>query len=106
MEELKNLKDNLLKSMFSAVSSVSDSQESAKGPTGALRDIIGGLASIAGKGKDEIVQIISREIGIAVAGAIKEPLTQILDSKKITITLEFSNRNDTKTPEKPKKKSK
>ncbi len=107
MEEFKNIKDNLLKSVFSAVASVSDNgQESGKGPAGALRDLIGSLASIAGKGKDEIVQIISREIGIAVAGVVKEPLTQILESKKIKITLELADREDHKKKTTTTKKKK
>lgn len=107
LEEFKSIKDNLLKSVFSAVASVSETtQDGSKGPTGTLRDIIGSLAGIAGKGKDEIVQIISREIGIAVAGVVKEPLTRILESKKIKITVELANRDDEKKDDSPPKKKK
>jgi hypothetical protein len=95
-DDFKTIKGTLLKSVFSAVASVSDSGNEAKSPGSAIRDIIGGLASIAGKGKDEIVQIISREIGQAVAGVIKEPLLQILEERRIKVTIEFVAKNESK----------
>lgn len=61
-------------------------------PTSTLRDLISMLASIAGKRKDEIVQMISREIGQAVAGVIKEPILRILEDQKLEITVELVNK--------------
>ena len=43
----------------------------------------------AGKGKDELVQILCREIGIATAAVFKEPLSQVLENRKLQITFEF-----------------
>jgi hypothetical protein len=99
-EEFKNIKANLLKSVFSAVASVSDAESKST----AIRDIIGGLASIAGKGKDEIVQIISREIGQAVAGVIKEPMLQILEERRVKVTIELVAKDGAKPLKKSKKK--
>lgn len=53
------------------------------------RELIGALASWAGKGKDEVVQTLCREIGQAVAAVLKEPLNQVLENKKLQFTIEF-----------------
>ncbi len=101
VDDLKSLKETLIKSVFSAVAGSSENTDEPGAATGTIRDVISSLASLAGKGKDEMVQIISREIGIAVAGVVKEPLTSILESKKITITVELTPKRKT-----TKKKSK
>jgi len=85
VDDLKSLKETLIKSIFSAVAS-----DGTNSSTGTIKELISSLATLAGKGKDEIVQIISREIGIAVAGVVKEPLISILESKKVTITIELT----------------
>lgn len=53
------------------------------------REFIATLASWAGKGKDEMVQLICREIGVATAAVLKEPLSQILENRKLQLTLEL-----------------
>jgi hypothetical protein len=56
---------------------------------GAARALIGALFARAGKGKDEVVQIIAREIGVAVAAMLKEPLSQLARHQKLQISFEF-----------------
>ena len=72
------------------------------------KDLISSLASLAGKGKDEVVQILCREIGLATAAIWKEPLAQILENRKLQITFEFVPKADEEPKSKPssKKKSK
>lgn len=76
-------------------------------PSGLLRSILGGnekenldqmsirallsaLAAWGGKGKDEIVQVLCREIGVATAAILKEPLNQVIESRKLSITIELA----------------
>jgi len=99
VDDLKSLKETLIKSIFTAVAG-----DGSGSSTGTIKELISSLASLAGKGKDEIVQIISREIGIAVAGVVKEPLTSILESKKVTITIELTPKTTTPSSTKKKKK--
>ena len=75
-----------------------------------LRELIGAMASWAGKGKDELVQILCREIGVATAAMFREPLSQILENRKLQITFEFvpkdgkpANKSKAKTKSKSKK---
>ena len=42
-----------------------------------------------GKSKDEIVQVLCREIGVATAAVLKEPLNQVLENRKLQITMEL-----------------
>jgi len=53
------------------------------------KELIGIITSFAGKSKDEMVQILCREIGTALAAVLKEPLTQVLENRKLQITLEL-----------------
>ena len=78
------------------------------------RELLSNLANWAGKGKDEIVQLICREIGYATAAVLKEPITQILKDKKLQLTLELipkevqnvDSANKTSNPKKSKKTKK
>jgi hypothetical protein len=53
------------------------------------KEFLTAMASWAGKGKDELVQVICREIGTATAMVLKEPLGKLLENKKIHITIEL-----------------
>ena len=65
------------------------------------RDLISAIASWAGKGKDEIIQVLCREIGVATAAVLKEPLTQVVENQKLVITVEFAPKSGkTERPEK------
>ncbi len=70
------------------------------------KEFIGNLATLAGKGKDEIVQLICREIGVATAAVLKEPLSQILKDKKLQLTLELVPKSSQEDPPPSKKKNK
>lgn len=52
-------------------------------------ELLSALLARAGKGKDDIIQIFSREVGVALAGMLKEPLQKFTESKKIQITIEI-----------------
>ena len=49
-----------------------------EGATSSAKEVLSALAGLAGKGKDELVQSICREIGQATAAVLKEPLAQLL----------------------------
>jgi hypothetical protein len=67
-----------------------DTSAEFKGDVPSIRELLGVAASWAGKGKDEVIQMVCREIGIATAAVLKEPLTQVVENQKLLITLEFS----------------
>ncbi|NRA64571.1 MAG: hypothetical protein HRU19_08820 [Pseudobacteriovorax sp.] len=69
------------------------------------RELVGSLATWAGKGKDEIVQIICREIGVATAAVMKEPISQMLSGKKLQLTLELVPKESVKKVTKTRKKA-
>ena len=102
VDDFKTLKDSIFKAVFSATQTGDSSK--ANNSSNSLRDMVGALASLAGKGKDEIVQIISREIGLAVAGLLREPINQALRDKKMRITIEFVP-DDTPQPKRKTKKT-
>jgi hypothetical protein len=56
----------------------------------AAKALIAAVFARAGKGKDEVVQIIAREIGLAVAAMLKEPLAQLAKHQKLQISFEFT----------------
>ena len=60
-----------------------------------FKDFIG-LSSLAETSKDEIVAVVCKEIGLATANTLKEPLNQIMKSKKLQITVELVSRDDQK----------
>ena len=68
-----------------------------------LKELFGAASSWAGKGKDELVQIICREIGIAAVAMFKEPLSQILEKRKLQITFEFVAKDASEEKSKKKK---
>jgi hypothetical protein len=97
VDEFKTIRDNLFKAITGLGASVSDdsddSDEDISGPrlvdAKATRALLQALFARAGKGKDEVVQIIAREIGMAVAAMLKEPLSQLAKHQKLQISFEF-----------------
>jgi|GEM_PF-2003129 hypothetical protein len=79
-------------------------QERVEGALPSAKEFLGALASWAGKGRDELLQVICREIGQATAAVLREPLTQLLHQKKLQITIELLTSEETaKTkPSKPR----
>ena len=53
------------------------------------KEIINTTIKSAGKSKDELVQILGREIGLAWAAVLKEPLEKIIEGKSLQITIEL-----------------
>ncbi len=61
-------------------------------PDGGLagpKEFLGALASWAGKGRDELLHMICKEIGEATASVLKEPLHELMKTKKLQITIEL-----------------
>lgn len=110
VDEFKTIRDNLFKAISGLGASASDdsddsddSDEEISGPrlvdAKATRALLQALFARAGKGKDEVVQIIAREIGMAVAAMLKEPLSQLAKHQKLQISFEFVP----KTPPAPRR---
>lgn len=89
VDDLKSLKDRILGKTFNTdedfVSIISK---------GISKDLINSLLSKAGKSKDDIIQILGKEIGFALAAMLKEPLHKLVSSKKLQITLELVDKKD------------
>jgi hypothetical protein len=104
-DEFKSIRESLFKLVAGRVTQTTevevedDDEGAAGGDTGgarggildasAARALVSALFTKAGKGKDEIVQIIAREIGVAVAAMLKEPLAQLAQHQKLRISFEF-----------------
>lgn len=57
---------------------------------GSIRnDFVNALFNKAGRGKDELIQILGKEIGSALAAMLKEPLNDIIKDKKISMSIEI-----------------
>ena len=82
------------------------SKDSSDTYAGGAKEVLSNLAGLAGKGKDELIQSICREIGQATAAVLKEPLAQLLKDRKLQVTIEFVPvKNDKEKSPKPKKPS-
>lgn len=97
VDDLKSLKDNLFKVLANRgqqdVDPDSDDEEtdgeSSFIDSKAARAIMSTLFARAGKSKDDVVQILAREIGMAVAAMLKQPLSQLAKNQKLQISFEF-----------------
>ncbi len=83
-KEPKNRGDRILKNIISGITSTLGSDEDGNG-----RDLVSGLLSKAGKSKDEVIQILGREIGLALAAVLSKPLEQMTENKRVRITVEL-----------------
>lgn len=52
-------------------------------------ELVSGVLSRLEKSKDEIIRLFCRELGIAMAGILKEPLQRLSESRKIQVTIEI-----------------
>ncbi len=68
--------------------------------------LINALANWAGKGKDEIIQVLCREIGLAIAAVLKEPLKQVIENRTLRVSLELVPKTKDKAKNKNKQKGK
>ncbi len=97
----KNLEpDRVIKNFTQYVSgTISRHSDKNDVSSASVKEFLSSMATWAGKGKDELVQVICREIGTATASVLKEPLSKLLENKKLQITIELVSN------EPPKKKA-
>lgn len=107
VDDLKSLKDNLFKVLAGRNQDASDDDKEGEGEedgdssfidSSAARALISTIFARAGKSKDDVVQILAREIGMAVAGMLKQPLSQLAKHQKLQITFEFVPKQKSDTP--------
>ncbi len=98
VDEIKGIRDQVLRTVIATITKGRESrsgegEEAREGEPRmdlwAAKDLLGSVAAWAGKGKDEIVQVLCREIGQAIAAVVKEPLQQVLENRKLQISLEL-----------------
>jgi hypothetical protein len=81
-------RDHVIKQMTGyLVKSLTDNK--VEGSLPSAKEFLSALASIAGKGKDDLVQTICREIGQATAAVLKEPIAEILRDRRLQVTIEL-----------------
>lgn len=54
-----------------------------------LRDTVLTFVARAGKGKDEVLQVLARETGAAIAALLKQPLHDLAKNHRLQVTLEL-----------------
>ena len=89
-EESKSIADSILRLIVGR----SDSErgdDSSDGDVDAktAKALISALFARAGKSKDEVIHMVAREIGMAVAAMLKEPLALLAKHQKLQISFEF-----------------
>lgn len=82
VDDLKNRGDRILKNILQSISGAEDDGATAS-------NLVLGLLSKAGRSKDEVIQILGREIGFALAAVLAKPLEQMTESKRVRITVEL-----------------
>ncbi len=92
--EREKILDKVLNAILKNLDSSADNPLKATG----VRELLSALTSWGGKNKDEIIQMLCREIGVAIAAVLKEPLNQVIENRKLQITIELVERS--KTPAK------
>ncbi len=63
--------------------------DSAKDRQELIKELFSGLLKSAGKGKNEVIAVLGREMGSAFAAMVKEPLQKIVDSKAVNINFKI-----------------
>lgn len=92
----KTIKDNLFKILSGTIVRDANDDEILDDDDHAAasgRALVAALFARAGKGKDEVIQILAREIGNAVAAMLREPLSQLAKNQKLQISFEFVPKN-------------
>ena len=113
-DEPKSLFDLLYKTVKSTIPkskvnfTYGDMGDDDIGDTDAVsaRALLQAVGTWAGKGKEEIVQILAKEVGVAVAAMLKEPVTQILENRQLQITLDLVAKDAAQTTTRKKKAKK
>jgi hypothetical protein len=117
VDDLKSFKDSLLKTLVAGIGSVAGGQSSASDATdegndadqgevsddgaraGLARDLLVTLLTKAGRSKDEVIQILGREIGSALAAMLRKPLAELARNQRLQVTFEFVPKDQ--APEEP-----
>ena len=94
VDEFKSIREGLRRAILGQNQSQGDADSPGEDrddqtSADAIRTLLGTLFARAGKGKDEVVQIIGREIGQAIAAMLKEPLSKIAENRKLQISFEL-----------------
>ncbi|MBM4252260.1 MAG: hypothetical protein FJ146_09835 [Deltaproteobacteria bacterium] len=89
-EESKSITESILRLLVGRADAdrdddTSDEEVEAK----KARALMSALFARAGKGKDEVIHMVAREIGNAVAAMLKEPLALLAKNQKLQISFEF-----------------
>jgi hypothetical protein len=63
--------------------------DNAKDRQELIKELFAGLLKSAGKGKNEVISVLGREMGLAFAAVVKEPLQKIVDSKAVNINFKI-----------------
>ena len=96
-------REKIVSKLFSSILKGLDVEDLDSKENVSARDILGAVANWGGKSKDEIVQVLCREVGVATAAVLKEPLSQVLENRKLQITMELVPK-DQSSPDGPKAK--
>jgi len=96
--ESKNRADRIIKNILTGLAGPLNAEEDST-----AKDIVFGLLSKAGRSKDEVIQILGREIGLALAAVLAKPLEQMTENKRVRITVELVPKAK-KSPEPHQKK--
>ena len=100
VDDLKNVRKQVFKLVTSNLGLGKDDESIS------LRDVLSTVAQIAGKGKDDVVNILCKEIGVAIAAMLKEPLNDVLETKELRVSFELVSKNKDSADKTTKKKTK
>ncbi len=94
VDEISSIKNAIKKTISPNSQTQGDEDLGDRVVSRLARDAINQVLSKAGKGKDDLILIVGREIGLAVAAMLKEPLDQLVEGKKLRISLELVSKDD------------
>ena len=80
--------------LFDFFSSLLNDNNSKLSDLAKSKELLSQLANWAGKGKDEFVNMIIKEIGSATAAILTEHLKQALEENRLRLTVELVPRED------------
>lgn len=99
MSETKTRRDRIIKNLISGITGTSQTEDDSS-----AKDLVLGLLSKAGRSKDEVIQILGREIGLALAAVLAKPLEQMTENKRLRITVELVAKGKKSQDSRTKKK--
>ena len=71
-----------------------------------IKEIFNQFVSFAGQSKNEVIQTLCQETGKAIAEALKEPLIDAMEHKRLKLSLELENISKKPATRKKKKRRK